>query len=411
MGDISSASAGDGDSLFGNANDDIIVSDNARIVKNTSAQITKLETIFPNKGGDDTVEGNAGNDSILGGYGNDVLYGDDTVAGTNGNDYVLGDNGLFEWLSNGRFSDFAGLAVAIADPDTGNAALNTKYGTAAADTDPLTLDLVTTTNPTLGGRDYIEGGNGNDTMFGGTSVDTMYGDDAGAAGTPSGNDVMFGDHGRIYPQFSTMTGFDSRNFFSIDTGAAAGGDGDLMYGEESDDIMLGGQGDDRMFGGTGDDDMIGGHNLAGGAEEVAGAISAEGSLWNDLMDGGADNDAMAGDNATIWRKTGSVSPRFRVLSGATLYTADETTITTNVTGAAQADPNGVDGRDIKMLDHSFADETTNKFGNDLMTGGAGLDTMLGELGNDLMAGDGSIGTSSTADTEEDHHCQGRRVCH
>jgi len=76
--------------------------------------------------------------------------------------------------------------------------------------------------------------------------------------------VLFGDHGRLYPHFSVLADFNSRNFFAIDTGDDDGGEGDVMYGEEGDDVMLGQQGDDRMWGGSHADDMIGGHNVEGG---------------------------------------------------------------------------------------------------------------------------------------------------
>ncbi len=132
-----------------------------------------------------------------------------------------------------------------------------------------------------------------------------------------------------------------------------------MYGEEGDDIMIGGQGDDRMFGGSQQDDMIGGHNVAGGFDEglTGTAIAATGSNLNDLMDGGSEDDFMAGDNAVIWRRGDTKDVRHQVLSGSVIYTATETTIAANVTHAVegQANPNGTTGRDITLLDHADND--------------------------------------------------------
>ncbi len=153
------------------------------------------------------------------------------------------------------------------------------------DEDLTTLDLVTTEQPTNGGRDTIYGDEGRDMVFGGTDADTIYGDDGNMdeVADSANNDLLFGDHGRLYPQFSTLgaegqdwrLAFNSRNFFAIDIGDIAGGEGDRMWGEEGDDTMLGQQGDDRMWGGSGDDDMTGGHNVSGGYDErTAPAIAA-----------------------------------------------------------------------------------------------------------------------------------------
>jgi Ca2+-binding RTX toxin-like protein len=351
----------------------------------------------PEYGGIDIISGNAGGDIIAGGVAGDTLYGDRasptmTTSGNDGDDIILGDNGAFEWLSTGRLSQIHGI-----DIETNNAALYAKYHLNVADTDLTTLDLITTEQPTSGGRDSIYGDEGSDLVFGGTDLDIIYGDDGnGVAETGAANqDVLFGDHGRLYPQFSALSNINSRNFFAIDTGNADGGEGDIMYGEEGDDVMLGQQGDDRMWGGSGDDDMTGGHNVSGGYDEIS-LPAVQATLnppMNDLMDGGSGDDAMAGDNAIIWRRGDDVSPRFRMLTEAAIYTTGpdgSDSITTNVGTVNQSDPNGAVGRDIELLDH--ADTTASGlYGADVMAGGADSDVMFGQLGNDLMQGDGNIG--------------------
>src|SRR5262245_16495754 len=258
--------------------------------------IRTTDAEHPEYGGSDVISGNAKGDIIAGGVQGDTLYGDrsaptSATTGNEGNDTMLGDNGALEWLSTGRLSEITGIDIAANNP-----ALAAKYGTATADTDLTTLDLVTTEQPTNGGRDLVFGDEGKDVVFGGTDADTLYGADGGFPGTATNNARMFGDHGRLYPQFARQqpnlnvpSPFPSRNFFAIDVGAAAGGDGDRMWGEEGADIMLGQQGDDRMFGNSGDDDMIGGHNVSGGADELepGGAVKSKiGTAGvNDLMDG------------------------------------------------------------------------------------------------------------------------------
>ena len=162
----------------------------------------------------------------------------------------------------------------------------------SASTSRRTTRIFTTSSPTLNvaddGPDHARPGHdraaqsaagatrstatrASDFVFGGTDLDWIYGDDGDVwRGTDAtgGNDLLFGDHGRIYPQFSALNDFNSRNFFAIDTGDGDGGEGDRMCGEEGDDSMLGQQGDDRMWGGSGDDDMTGGHNVSGGYDEL-----------------------------------------------------------------------------------------------------------------------------------------------
>jgi Ca2+-binding RTX toxin-like protein len=379
----------------------------------------------PEYGGSDTISGNAGGDIMAGGVDGDTLYGDrldPTTAGDmdttllDGDDIMLGDNGSFEWLSTGRLSEITGIDIAA-----NNAALWTKYELGVADEDLSTLDLVTTEQPTSGGRDLMYGDNGRDMMFGGTDSDEMYGDDGDGIGAADNNDLMFGDHGRLYPQFSTLRepgqdwreAFNSRNFFAIDVGDTDsdpltpdfGGEGDRMWGEEGDDGMLGQQGDDRMWGGSGDDDMTGGHNVSGGVDEltvtaISASLDGDGISTpaiddvNDLMDGGTGDDSMAGDNAIVWRRGDDLSPRFRDLTAESIYTTTNSTITANVGGDWQSDPADAVGRDIELLDHSdtVQADPQGRFGADVMAGGADSDVMFGQLANDLMQGDGYIGT-------------------
>ena len=408
-GDDAAASAGaqdNGDILLGDNADIFLVAQGAASGGDLRAILgSAIKTIHTTDdngnatttGGSDTISGNGGGDVIAGGVYGDFLYGDRSVPtaaskAVDGNDIILGDNGALEWLSTGRLNEIAGIDIAANNP-----ALFAKYGTGTADTDLTTLDLITTEQPASGARDLIYGDEGKDFLFGGTDSDTMYGDDGDQTGAATNNDLMFGDHGRVYPQFSTLAGFNSRNFFSIDVGDTAGGEGDQMWGEEGADVMLGEQGDDRMWGGSGDDDMIGGTNVAGGADELTNPqiVATLNPAMNDLMDGGTGNDAMAGDNAIMWRRGDDQSARFRSLTAATMYTTTNSTITANVGASPQSDPDDSVGRDIILLDHSFT-TPIGRFGSDVMAGGADKDVMFGGLGDDLMQGDGSIdGPSGT----------------
>ncbi|MEX0330675.1 MAG: LEPR-XLL domain-containing protein [Puniceicoccaceae bacterium] len=392
-------------------------------------------------GGVDTISGNAGGDIIAGGVEGDYLYGDRasptaSTTADDGDDIILGDNGSWEWLSTGRLDEIYGI-----DIDANNPELFAKFDPAEADTDLTTLDLVTTEQPRNGGRDWIYGDEGSDLIFGGTDLDTIYGDDADEvdffAVATLNNDVMFGDHGRLYPQYARwyedpadtalvpalVDGhvFHARNYFAIHTAEADAGEGDVMHGEEGDDIMLGQQGDDRMWGGSDDDDMTGGHNVSGdqgigggydelgetnaGIPEVTVSLNpSNGDLkMNDLMDGGTGNDSMAGDNTIIWRRGDVANPRFRDLTGDQLYTTGPDTITTNITSDKQLDPDQSTGRDVQLVDHDDGIEAiaNGRYGQDVMAGGPGADIMYGQLGDDLMQGDGAIESIQNVGVDEE----------
>lgn len=311
-----------GDRISGNQDNDILLGDHGRITRNANDVVEKIETTFPDNGGDDTVEGNQGNDIILGGYANDKLSGNTEA------DIILGDNGVLNYV---------------------------------ADKNPATLDLITTTDPNLGGNDTIDGNEGDDIAFGGTAADIINGGD--------GKDLVFGDRGKV--DFSLPA---NQNFTSIDTSITDKGSNDIIHGNADDDIILGGQADDLIFGDGGDDDIIGGHNVAGGAD------------GNDSIDGGTENDVIAGDNAIVTRRPDNLSTRMRVLAGETIYDdAGNPLITAN----SQPNPTVKTERNIQLLDHSVnADAKT--FGNDAIAGGANNDMIFGQLGNDVIQGDSSI---------------------
>ena len=168
----------------------------------------------------------------------------------------------------------------------------------------------------------------------------------------------------------------------LTTAANMGGD-DMLSGEDGDDLLIGQQGQDTILGGDGDDDIIGGHNVSGGTDD------------GDRIDGGAQNDVIAGDNATILRRGDTVSPRIRRLSGAAIYNLADGSA--QITAQAQSNPTQVASRDIVLLDQS-ATPAPMTFGNDFIAGGANNDVIFGQLGDDTIQGDGSIDLDVTTTT-------------
>jgi Ca2+-binding RTX toxin-like protein len=332
------------DDIWGNEDEDMIMGDNGQIIMPDEV-LEKIETTDPGIGGSDNIYGNAADDIILGGMDGDWLEGNAD------RDIILGDNGMLDWVLT---------SVDSSEPD------------------PTTLDLIIATDPNDGGIDTIYGGTENDIAYGGTDGDTIYGN--------SGNDLLFGDHARVERKpfmllnLSTLP-VPTFTFIAIFTSASDGGDGDLIHGNEGDDILLGQQGDDLMFGDEDDDDLIGGHNVVGGIDELDVAPGL-----NDIMDGGSEDDVLAGDNAVVLRRHDTISPRMRTLTGTTLYDSNDDA---DVTSTHQANPSGARGRDITLLDHSHT-PTPYTYGNDYMAGGSHEDVMFGQLGDDLMQGDSSV---------------------
>ncbi|MEB3339666.1 hypothetical protein [Okeania sp.] len=344
-----------GDLLSGNVGNDIVVGDNAKIIRNENEATEKIATIFPTDGGDDSIEGNKDDDALIGGF------GIDTIQGGEGKDIGLGDNGKLDYTIDGDIN---------------------------------TLNLVSTKNPTAGHRDFIYGGNGNDMLFGGTKGDEIH---AGAD-----QDLVFGDHGKAegvidlaaLPLNQAKPPF---TFTAIDILTADEGGNELIHGDEGDDIILGQQGEDTLYGDGGEDDIIGGHNVAGGHDET------------DYIDGGEEDDAIAGDNASILRRPDALSPRMRSLSGDVIYDAQGNAL---VTDEAQGNPDAKTERDIQLLDHTRTTDA-NKFGADIIAGGADNDIILGQLGKDKIQGDSSIdetisatNPSVSADSDGDDYIEG-----
>ncbi|MHC4088881.1 MAG: hypothetical protein ACYSVY_01125, partial [Planctomycetota bacterium] len=365
LGGIDFVYGGPGDDLVigGTAGDTIDAGDGDNVVVGDSGQVTgavadsprhlgpsltaltlgRVETISPDIGGSDTIDTGLGNDIALGGIDGD------TINAGEGDNIVLGDNGLVDWESN--------------------------------DSDPSDIDIILTRNPNSGGSDGITTGGGADVVLGGTADDTVHSGD--------GRDLVFGDHGevsslaftagdmgnRVVPFPSDVPVFyDYYYFRAVDTQTSDGGASDHLYGQGSGDIVLGQQGDDVIFGGSGDDDIYGGHNVAGGHDGV------------DTIDGGTENDVVAGDNASIQRRGDSISPRMRVLSGTLIYDPQDNAL---VTPDSQADPTGRHVRDVVLFDSSHT-PANGTFGSDTIAGGADDDVIFGQLGDDTLHGDGML---------------------
>src|SRR5690606_20263380 len=120
-----------GDEIDAGEGDNIVIGDSGKLVYSEGV-LSTVETTAHDTGGNDTISTGSGNDLIFGGFGTDVI----TAAG--GENLILGDNGIASFLTDG---------------------------------DGLSLDLLETTAPALGGDDVISSGNEDDIIFAGAGND------------------------------------------------------------------------------------------------------------------------------------------------------------------------------------------------------------------------------------------------
>ncbi|MCU0548576.1 MAG: DUF4347 domain-containing protein [Leptolyngbya sp. Prado105] len=257
LGDDIVLGGADADRISGDEGNDVIFGDHADITRNASDVIEKITSTFADQGGDDTLEGNDDDDVLLGGAANDAILGN------SGKDIILGDNGSLDYSLDSNLS---------------------------------TLDLITTTQPTIGGNDNIQGNEDNDIVLAGAANDTVTGD--------AGDDVLIGDHAEV-----TLTNNQIEQVESIDPGI--GGD-DSVSGGDGIDLILGGFGQDILYGNAGNDRMLGDNGLFDFAYAGDTAVGADTNLstldvikttdptlgGNDSIFGGAGEDQVIGGSGS-----------------------------------------------------------------------------------------------------------------
>jgi Ca2+-binding RTX toxin-like protein len=275
----------------------------------TDGQICPITTIISDTDAliencNDVIDSGAGNDVIIGGYGSD------TINSGIGLDVVFGDQGIVTY-----------------DPSLSGQMLS-----------------IQTLDPTVGDKDFINGGAGDDIIFGGKSGDVLNGGE--------GSDVILGDFGHFFANANPL-----QVVSTISKEEIANSDGDTILGEGGDDFLMGQTGCDTIEGGDGDDDIIGGHNVAFGDDE-----------GDAKLDGGTGHDVILGDNGIIKR----------TLISATTHPFLNQKIYANYPLAASA-------REVIKLDD--IDELPYSSKGDLIFGGPGDDIIHGQRGNDIIIGD------------------------
>ena len=400
-----------GDLISAPGGTNIILGDNGVVQLGGASGGYDIYTVDPSIGGADTITGGTGNNIILGG-----AMGD-TITGGAGDDLILGDNGRVHRLDA---ANFIGSILSVF-----------------------------TTDPTIGGDDTIDGGEGADVILGGAGRDTIHGDLG-----QDGNDVILGDNGVVDLAMTAVnTGLyavDGYTVVFVITTDPADGGGDWLYGDANNDVIFGGTGNDTIEGndgndilvgdngsvdfstgvpvvtsftdptGTGDDLIYGGNGddtIYGGP----GNDELHGDLGSDTIYGEAGDDTIIGDLGIVTPRDGSAHPD----SGSTgagpknILLLDVGTVTGTVlltwTGpnpsialeqqldaasllllTAAYGPNALpilnpDGSlQLSLLTIQLAADGNNVLdggdGNDLLFGGRGNDVLTGDAGDDFLQG-------------------------
>ncbi|MGO8041650.1 RTX toxin [Rhizobium johnstonii] len=364
--------------------------------------------------GHDTLNGGAGADSLIGGAGDDTYVIDnagDSVAenADEGSDTVRTTLASYALGANLENLTYIGTA---AFTGTGNDLANTIRGAAGADT--------------------LDGGAGADSLIGGAGNDTYIVDNAGDLVTEAaevGIDTVrttlasytlgANVESLLYMGSASFTGTGNALVNTITGGAGNdtldGGTGnDTLIGGAGNDTLIGGAGSDTMSGGTGDDiyvvdsatDVIN-EAVSAGTDEIRTALAAysiaalinvenltytgsasfigTGNALDNTITGGIGNDTLNGGGGADSLIGGAGDDTYIVDNIGDLVTEAADTGTDTVRTTLASYTLGSDVENLAYISTLAFTGTGNDLDN-VITGGAAIDTLSGGVGNDTLNG-------------------------
>ncbi|WP_013334284.1 hemolysin-type calcium-binding region [Gloeothece verrucosa] len=312
-----------------NAGEDIIFGDNGQI-DYLGQNLQEIKSIDAINSGNDRIYAKLGNDIVIGGGGDDYIEAgkkDESIEGIDGEDIIFGDHGRIEFDDHGpikygqkQITHLISTDFDHGGNDTIDVGFNKDFAAGGGGNDQILnqgdddeiffgdqgevkADLIVSLSATTDGDDLIQGAGGNDSLLAGGGNDNVEG--------VEGEDIIFGDHGRIESVNNIVTRLISTDFANGGNDQiAAGTEKDIVFGgakndiitnndDNSPDIIYGDQGyweanlisnvsdkndgNDRIFS-EGGDDII----LAGGAK--------------DYVESGNNLDIIFGDHGIVTRQ-------------------------------------------------------------------------------------------------------------
>ena len=380
-------------------------------------------------GGDDLIDGGAGNDIIEGGAGNDAIIGGegaDQIDGGTGEQDIVG----FHVSSTGVTVNLD-TGTGVGGDAEGDTYENVEFIHGSAFDDVLTGDEKTNRLVGRNGDDQILGGAGNDILVGGRGADHLDGGegdrdvaeyDWSYGGVVVNLETGVGSGG--FAEGDTLTGIEyiyGSYYDDVLTGDAnvnrlVGDRGDdVLNGGAGNDILLGGEGADQINGGSGNRDAADYGNATEGVvvDLVNGGSAGEadgdtysgvefvyGSNYDDVITGDDANNRLVGADGDDELYGGEGKDYLIGGEGADLLhggagtgdTAEYTSATSGVSvdltnGGFAGEAAGDTYIDIEYVDGSDFDDTIiGDEGQNRLIGEAGNDTIIGGGGNDYIIG-------------------------
>jgi Ca2+-binding RTX toxin-like protein len=368
---------------------------------------------FAGTASNDSVAGTSMDDTVLGLAGNDYLYGhggNDTLNGGTGDDYLYGDAGNDTAT---YINDTAGVTVNLSittSQNTIGSGFDTLSGIenliGSSFNDTLTGDANINSISGGNGNDIIDGGLGNDTLNGGLGNDTLNGntgiDTASYAGTASAVTVSLAvtaAQNTIGAGTDTLIGIENL-LGSIYN--------DILTGDANANLLDGGSGNDTLNGGLGNDTLIGNSGVdtisyAGTASAVTVSLAittaqntigagTDTILSSENLIGSSFNDTLTGDGNVNTIEGGLGND---ILNGGAgldtvSYASSTVGVTVNLSLTTAQNTIGAGTDTLSNFENIFAsafnDTLTGNSSANAINGGAGNDVIIGGLGADILTG-------------------------
>jgi Ca2+-binding RTX toxin-like protein len=321
----------------GNAADNVMVSDG-------------------NAFGADTLDGAGGNDSLMAGRGNDSLVGGTTDAG---NDTLDGGTGN-DTMAGGAGDDLY-VVDATADVIAENAGEGNDTVRVTALSYTLSGNIETMIYTGAGnfsgvgnaGANSIVSGTGNDTLDGGGGGDTLSGDGGNDTyDLRSASDVVIeasgGGTDTVRLRYDISAGPDYVILANIENATNMQATGASIVGNALANVIAGGSGNDTLRGGD-----------------------------NDSLAGGAGNDTYYVDGLGMQVTEAGSAGTDALFTGLAVYALDA-----NVETLTYFRASGATDLNVQYTGNAVANVITTGAGNDTLFSASGNDTLVGGLGND-----------------------------